>query len=205
MIDILAPYVPEKALMPCFELIQTHGVHLKIVNQRKTRHGDYRLLPSGSHQITVNATENKYRFLITLIHETAHLVAFTEFGRRIKPHGIEWKSVFKHLMLPFLNPEIFPAELLPVLARHFKNPKASSSSDAFLDRALAQYDRTDDAFLFVADLAEGNHFYFGNSRIFERGSVRRKRIECVEVKTGKCYLFQPNARVLATEKNEQHS
>jgi len=27
----------------------------------------------------------------------------------------------------------------------------------------------------------------------------------VEVKTGKRYLFQPNARVLATEKNEQHS
>jgi hypothetical protein len=205
MIDILAPYVPEKALMPCFELIQTHGVHLKIVNQRKTRHGDYRLLPSGSHQITINATENKYRFLITLIHEIAHLVAFTEFGRRIKPHGIEWKSVFKHLMLPFLNPEIFPSELLPVLARHFKSPKASSSSDAFLDRALSRYDRFNDALLFVVDLAEGNHFYFGNSRIFERGSVRRKRIECVEVKTGKRYLFQPNARVLATEKNEQHS
>jgi len=202
MIDILAPYVPEKALMPCFELIQTHGVHLKIVNQRKTRHGDYRLLPSGGHQITVNATENKYRFLITLIHEIAHLVAFTEYGRRIKPHGIEWKSVFKHLMLSFLNPEIFPSELLPALARHFKNPKASSSSDALLDRALAQYDCTDDALLFVADLAEGNHFYFGNSRIFERGSIKRKRIECVEVKTGKCYLFQPNARVLATEKNE---
>ncbi|MGB0790586.1 MAG: SprT-like domain-containing protein [Flavobacteriaceae bacterium] len=202
MIDILAPYVPEKALMPCFELIQTHGVHLKIVNQRKTRHGDYRLLPSGGHQITVNATENKYRFLITLIHEIAHLVAFTEYGRRIKPHGIEWKSVFKHFMLSFLNPEIFPSELLPVLARHFKNPKASSSSDALLDRALAQYDCTDDALLFVADLAEGNHFYFGNSRIFERGSIKRKRIECVEVKTGKCYLFQPNARVLATEKNE---
>ena len=113
----------------------------------------------------------QYRFLITLIHEIAHLVAFTEFGRRIKPHGIEWKSVFKHLMLPFLNPEIFPSELLPVLARHFKSPKASSSSDAFLDRALAQYDCTDDALLFVADLAEGNHFYFGNSRIFERGSI----------------------------------
>jgi SprT protein len=202
MIDLLAPYVPEKALMPCFELIQTHGVHLKIVNQRKTRHGDYRLLPSGGHQITVNATENKYRFLITLIHEIAHLVAFTEFGRSIKTLWIECKSVFKLLMLCFLNPEIFPSELLPVLARHFKNPKASSSSDALLDRALAQYDCTDDALLFVADLVEGNHFYFGNSRIFERGSIKRKRIECVEVKTGKRYLFQPNARVLAIEKNE---
>jgi hypothetical protein len=133
------------------------------------------------------------------------LVAFTEFGRRIKPHGIEWKNIFKHLLLPFLNPEIFTSELLPVLAKHFKNPRASSSSDVILDRALAQYDRCNDALLFVADLAEGHHFYFGNSRIFERGSVRRKRIECVEVKTGKRYLFQPNARVLATEKNEQHS
>ena len=29
----------------------------------------------------------------TVPHEFAHLVAYTKFGRRIKPHGAEWKSV----------------------------------------------------------------------------------------------------------------
>ncbi len=91
---ILSKYVPEGAVGPCLELIRCHKVHLKVVNQRVTRHGDYRILPDGRHRITVNASVNQYRFLITLIHEIAHLVAFEQFGRRIKPHGREWKHSF---------------------------------------------------------------------------------------------------------------
>lgn len=33
----------------------------------------------------------------TVPHETAHLVAFRVFGRRIKPHGGEWQSVMRLL------------------------------------------------------------------------------------------------------------
>ena len=103
------------------------------MNERVTRHGDYRRRKAhGNHQITVNASLNKYRFLITLIHEIAHLMAFEKYGRHIKPHGLEWKKTFQHLMLPFIRPEIFPSQLLPLLARHFKNPKASSSTDAHI-------------------------------------------------------------------------
>lgn len=87
MRGILTKYLPERAVGPCFDLIQQHGVHLKIVNERVTRHGDYRRMPDGRHRITVNASLNKYRFLITLVHEIAHLVAFEKYGRGIKPHG----------------------------------------------------------------------------------------------------------------------
>jgi predicted SprT family Zn-dependent metalloprotease len=45
---------------------------------------------NGKHEITVNSNLNKYKFLITLIHEISHLVAFEKFGRNIKPHGNEW-------------------------------------------------------------------------------------------------------------------
>ena len=112
MSDVLQKYLPERAVAPCFGLIKTHGVNLKIVNHRVTRHGDYRRLPNGLHQITVNASLNKYRFLITLVHEIAHLVAFEKFGRRIKPHGLEWKRTFQHLMIPFIRPEIFPTKIV---------------------------------------------------------------------------------------------
>ncbi|MEC8832566.1 MAG: sprT domain-containing protein, partial [Bacteroidota bacterium] len=81
MNSTLQKYLPEQAVVPCFELIKTHGVHLKIVSHRVTRHGDYRRLPNGLHQVTVNASLNKYRFLITLVHEIAHLVAFETYGR----------------------------------------------------------------------------------------------------------------------------
>ena len=144
MVETLKKYIPERAAPPVFALIKDNGVYLKIVNERVTRHGDYRILPDGQHQITVNVSLNKYRFLITLVHEIAHLVAFQKYGRRIKPHGAEWKQTFQHLMIPFIRPEIFPNELLPYLARHFKNPKASSDTDAHLSVALKNFDAPTD-------------------------------------------------------------
>ena len=195
MQNTLTKYLPERAVPLCFELIKDNGVHLKVVNERVTRHGDYRRLPNGQHQITVNATLNKYRFLITLIHEIAHLVAFEKYGRRIKPHGLEWKRTFQYLMLPLIRPEIFPSKLLPLLASHFRNPKASSSTDARLSLALQQFDEQQLEKTYVFQLPVGSIFRIYNGKLYKKGNKRIKRYECVEVKTGKVYLFQPNAEV----------
>ena len=195
MDDILKKYLPERAVIPCLELIQSTEVHLKIVNERVTRHGDYRRMPDGRHQITVNATLNKYRFLITLVHEIAHLAAFEKYGRRIKPHGKEWKHTFQRLMLPFIRPEVFPPKLLPLLARHFKNPKASSSTDAQLSVALKSFDEQQSDQSYVFELPLGSVFRLYNGKLYKKGNRRVKRYECVEMATGKMYLFQPNAEV----------
>ena len=194
MKNILGKYIPEQAVEPVFELIKNFGVHLKIVDERVTRHGDYRRLPGGGHQITVNTNLNSYRFLITLIHEIAHLVAFVKFGNRIKPHGKEWKYTFQNLMLPFIRPEIFPKQLLPVIANHFKNPKASSDTDAYLSVALKEFDPQNNK-NYIFELPIGRVFRIHNGKVFKRGNKRVKRYECVEVNTGRVYLFQPNAEV----------
>ena len=149
----------------------------------------------GMHQITINATLNKYRFLITLVHEIAHLAAFEKYGRHIKPHGLEWKKTFQYLMLPFIRPEIFPSKLLPVLAKHFKNPKASSDTDAVLSLALKQYDSQHLDKTYVFELPLGSVFRIYNGKLFKKGNKRIKRYECVELSSGKLYLFQPNAEV----------
>ncbi|TDQ28952.1 SprT-like family protein [Zeaxanthinibacter enoshimensis] len=194
MNNTLQRYLPPAAVVPCFDLIRKYEVHLKVVDQRVTRHGDYRRLPGGQHLITVNAGVNKYRFLITLIHEIAHLVAFEKYGRQIKPHGSEWKRTFQLLMVPFIRPEVFPAKLLPLLARHFRNPKASSGTDADLSIALMAYDEPNDK-SFIFELPVGSVFSIYNGKIFKKGNRRVKRYECVEMATGKVYLFQPNAEV----------
>lgn len=194
MKNILEKYIPSHAVDPVFGMIEANHVHLKIVNERKTRHGDYRRMPNGGHQITVNANLNKYRFLITLVHEIAHLMAFETFGRQIKPHGNEWKMTFQKLMLPFIRPEIFPAELLPLIARHFKNPKASSDTDAHLSVALKRFDAENDK-NYIFEVPQGSIFRIYNGKVFKKGVRRIKRYECVEVKTGRVYLFQPNAEV----------
>lgn len=194
MTEILEKYIPKAAVPTAFELIKAHRVHLKIVNERVTRHGDYRKLSSGQHQITVNASLNPYRFFITLIHEIAHLVAFQKFGSRIKPHGKEWKFTFQQLMLPFIRPEVFPPQILPLLALHFKNPKATSDTDARLALALKQYDPPNDK-NYIFEIPLGAQFRLYNGKIFKRGERRVKRYECIEVATGRVYLFNPNAEV----------
>ncbi|OIQ21137.1 MAG: sprT domain-containing protein [Flavobacterium sp. MedPE-SWcel] len=194
MKDIITPYLPEHAIDPVFELIKLYGVNLKIVSERVTRHGDYRRDSRGYHQITVNANLNKYRFLITLVHEIAHLVTFEKYGRNIKPHGQEWKSTFQLLMVPFIRPEIFPNHLLPLLARHFKNPRASSDTDATLSIALKQFDEKSEK-NYIFEIPYGSSFRIHNGKIFRKGAQRVKRFECLEVSTGKVYLFSPNAEV----------
>lgn len=190
----LQEFISPQALPLVLNLLEHEHLSVKIKSERKTRHGDYRRLPNGLHQITVNSNLNTYRFLITLVHEIAHFEAYQTYGRFIKPHGIEWKRTFQHLMLPFLNPDIFPEHLLPLLAKHFKNPKASSDTDAKLALALKQYDE-DNGKTYIFDVPYGAQFKLYNGRVFKMGRQRVKRYECTEVKTGRVYLFNPNAEV----------
>lgn len=194
MNDTLSKYLPEHAVKPAFDLIVANRVHLKIVNERQTRHGDYRKGISGKHEITVNGSLNKYKFLITLIHEIGHLVAFEKYGRNIKPHGNEWKYTFQQLMIPYIRPEIFPNHLLPLLARHFKNPSASSDTDTTLSLALKQFDAANDK-SYVFEIPYGSVFRIQNGKIFKKIAVRTKRFECIEISSGRTYLFNPNAEV----------
>jgi hypothetical protein len=194
MEEILLKYLPERSVSIIFDLIRVNNVNLKIVNERVTKHGDYRRTPDGKHQITINSNLNKYRFLMTLVHEIAHLVAIEKYGRAIKPHGVEWKHTFQQLMLPFINPSVFPNQLLPDIANHFKNPRASSDTDAKLSVLLKQFDsKTDKNYIFEIPL--GSIFRIHNGKVFKKGKRRIKRYECLEVNSGKVYLFQPNAEI----------
>ena len=194
MTDLIAHYIPDRSLSYVQELLKQDGLVVKIKSERKTRHGDYRRLSNGRHQITINSNLNPYRFLITLIHEIAHFEVYNTFGTQIKPHGKEWKQQFQQLMLPMINPEVFPEDILPLIANYFRNPKASTDTDVKLAFGLKQYDPPNDL-SFIFQVPEGSSFRMYNGRVFRKGKKRVKRHEAVELNTGKLYLFNPNAEV----------
>jgi len=103
--------------------------------------------------------------------------------------------LFSALDASFLRPEVFPERLLPVLANHFKNPKASSDTDAVLSIALKQYDHQSSDLSFIYELPNGSIFKTSNGRVFKIRTKRVKRFECEELISKKIYLFQPNAQV----------
>ncbi len=185
-------YIPEEAIPMVQFLIEKHHFTLKIVQQRQTKHGDFRQLPNGRFQITVNNNLNKHQFLLTLIHEIAHHVTYQKFGR-VQPHGKEWKTIFQHLMLPFLQPGIYPVHIAPLLANYLKNPKASTDADVHLSLALKQLNR-DPKKKYVFELSNGSLFQFKQA-IYKRGNKRRTRIECLNTLNNRMYLFNQNAEV----------
>lgn len=193
MNNILHKYIAEKAVPLVLYLIHEHKVNLKIVQQRLTKHGDFRTLPNGKTQITVNNNLNKHQFLLTLIHEIAHHVTFKKFGR-VQPHGKEWKTVFQHLMLPFLQPEIYPNSILPYLANYMKNPKASTDADVNLSLALRE-GMAEPGKSFIFEVPNGSIFQFKNT-LYKRGNKRRTRFECLNLTNKRVYLFNQNVEVL---------
>jgi len=185
-------YIPEQSIDLVEELLNKYQFYLIIKNNRKTKHGDFRPLSNGRMQITINNDLNSYRFLVTLVHEIAHLATFKKH-KRVKPHGIEWKMNFQHLMLPFLKASIFPNDILPILANYLRNPKASTDTDTRLSLALKQYDeKSDKNYIFELPL---HSKFIHNNKVFVKGAKRRVRYKCKELKTKKEYLFHPNAEV----------
>lgn len=192
MKESLDQYLPSESLYLIHELINNHRINIKVVNQRKTKHGDFRKLKNGKFQITINKNLNKHQFLLTLVHEIAHHITFKEFGR-VKPHGIEWKQMFQKLMLPFLHPNIFPDSILPHLAHYLKNPKASTDNDPKLSLALRYY-KPESGKNFIFELPMNSRFVFKNKKYIKK-QKRRTRYECQEIGSGRFYLFNQNAEV----------
>ena len=186
--------MPPEGLEYCVSLWRAYPFAFKIRNKRLSKLGDYRYDPRDrSHTITVNTDLNPYQFLITYVHEVAHR-AVHEPRSRQKPHGPHWKAKFRELMLPLLNPSVFPDDVLRVLARHMRNPKASTAGDPALVRVLAQYDPEGAQALTLADIDFGEEFTF-RKRGFRKLEKKRTRAVCLDLSNRKRYLIPEMAEV----------
>lgn len=203
--EILKKYLPEQSVETIAEWIVRYDFKLKIKKERSTRLGDYTAPHGGlNHTITINHNLNKYAFLITLVHEVAHLVTYNQFKNSVNPHGREWKQNFQVLMQPFLNLDIFPLEVFAALRKYIRNPAASSCSDVQLLRTLKLHDKDTDT-VFLEYLPINAMFLYNGSRVFQKGEKIRKRFKCREINTGAIYLFNPLAEVELFEDSNARS
>ena len=195
----LRSYLPDGCIDDVLQFLHEHQVHLTITRKRQSILGDYRHATAGQAQlITVNVNTNPSAFLITLLHELAHLFTHEQFGRKAMAHGQEWKNEFSKLLARFLLKKVFPPDIEKALLRSIHNPAASSCGDERLLRVLHGYDPKKEGACLVENVPEGSSFTIPGGRVFRKGEKIRKRYKCTEIKTGKLYLFSAVYEVVLT-------
>ena len=207
---ILRKYIPEQAVGIIADWIYHYNFKLKVKKARSSKEGDYRPPHEGkNHTITVNHDLNKYSFLVTLIHEVAHLVTWEKYKGQVNPHGAEWKEEYSRLLDHFLSTDkqlteeekLFPHEISAALHRHRARPSASSCSDLHLARVLKKFD-ADSGTLMLEGIAAGASFRLVSSRskhskeIFIKGEKRRTRYQCFHAHTKRQYLIHALCKVV---------
>ncbi len=193
---IIRKYIPENSIEYCIELWDRYRFSFKVSRERKSKLGDYRFNKQKKiHVITVNGNLNPYGFLITYIHEVAHLAHFEIEGINYPPHGNHWKRIFRELMTPVMIPEIFPDDLLLHLKRHMINPKASSFSDQQLAKVIQLYNGGGPIKeQFLEEIEPGEMFRL-NGKTYEKIEKRRTRSLCKDIRSGKRYLISEMASI----------
>ena len=191
-IHALASYLPEGSFENVVNFLHQYRVHLTVTRERKSVLVDYRNAVHGkNHRITVNGNLNKYAFLITLLHELAHLLTFEQYGHRVNAHGREWKKMYGKLLADFVLRKIFPPDIEHELRSSLANPAASSCAEEALMRVLRKYDERKNGVCFLEDLPHGSFFKIKDGRVFQKGEKLRKRFKCNEKHTNTVYLFSP--------------
>lgn len=191
-VNQLEQFLPPGTGEAVLQYLHTYKVHLTIARERKSILGDYRhRTHQQNHRISVNGNLNPYAFLITTLHEIAHLVVFEKYQHRVQAHGKEWQQIFSHLLARFLQRKLFPPDIEAELHRILGSPAASSCAEDGLIRILRRYDTQTNGRKLVEELEDKALFKLEDGRVFQRGAKQRKRYMCVEVKTGRAYLFSP--------------
>ena len=189
--ELLLKYLPINSVDQVMNWIIENNVHLKIAKKRSSKFGDYRPpIKNPYHRISINHDQNPYAFLVTFVHELAHLVVWVKHKNKVSPHGSEWKSEFRNLMEIILHKDIFPDDIREVLLVSIINSKASSSSDLKLIRVLKKYDNKPSG-TYLEDIPEDAIFQIENGRTFKKGIKRRTRYLCSSVQNNRQYLFHP--------------
>ena len=186
----LIPFLPPNTFEEVAQYFQDHTIHLTLTRERKSVLGDYRRPGKDApfHRISINATLNAYSFLITLLHELAHMLVYLQYKDGVMPHGAEWKLQFQKMLIPYIGKNFFPKDIENALIKYLNNPKASTCTDTNLYKALYKYNNKE-GWTLIESLKVGDTFIIDDGRKYTLLEKRRTRYRCEESATGRMYLF----------------
>lgn len=191
---ILLDHIPPASHSYVESLLYQYSFVFKLKNKRSTKLGDFRNDKTNrQYIISVNRDLNPYQFLITFLHELAHLVIADSDYKVRKAHGVEWKDAFRSLVQPILREDIIPQPLNRALIRHMKNPKASAGSDPQLWSAFKSLDSNPNV-LILDNLPDGKEFIFRKKK-FRKVKKRRTRVLSMDLNSKRLYLIPAIAEV----------
>lgn len=191
---VLGKYLPDSYVEYVVDLLVTYPVQFRIAKPRKTKLGDFRAEREGLHKITVNGDLNPYSFLITTVHEFAHLVTYNQYGGRVKPHGREWQLTYTKLLYPVVQAGHLPEDIANAVERSLINVKASSCTDQKLYRVLLEYDPPKEGLSRLEELEKDTVFEL-NGKAYRKGNLRRTRYVCTNTTNKRQYLISALAHV----------
>ena len=200
---ILADYLPAKAVEPIYDYIKRNRVLFNIKDKRSSKLGDYRMPGPGhlNHQISINYDLSPHMFLLVTLHEMAHLNTFLKYGRRVQPHGHEWQTEYRALMVEYVGAGCFPQESVPYFAKYLKQIPLSRTAGNALERFLHEYDCPEEALstVRVRDLKVGDCFVLKErpGMMFRNEGRQRTRYRCTELETGRTYSISADAEVIS--------
>jgi len=174
-------------------------VPVVLARTRRSKHGDFRVSSRGRPAcITINHDLHPVEFLITLTHEIAHYRNWMKYGRRVSPHGPEWRNEFREMLVEVLKTGILEKEIAAEIVQHyFRRTLIGSGSSEVLNRLLGKTVENTGA-LYVADLSEGARFTLRSGKTFIKGKKLRKRYQCRDTVSSRIYSVHPMAEVKET-------
>jgi SprT protein len=174
-------------------LIVDLNVLIKFVAPRKTKFGDFRAYSSDKLIITVNNNLNTYHASLTFFHELAHAICHIKYGRKINPHGSEWKRTYAAYVLRLLDEGFFPMAYQKAITAHAMNVKSSTCYDKQLMQ-LWTPNVDSDEHVSITSLTLGEQFTY-NKHVYVLGQKRRTRYLCYRLPLRKPFTFSESAMV----------
>jgi len=177
--------------------LDKHPVKIRLSKARQTKLGDFRPphkeLPA---RISINIDLHPVEFLITLAHELAHAEIWQLNGRRVKPHGKEWKNAFREKLKQIIDTGILEEKFeIAIQACYFRSNKLATSSCPDL-RLLFDDEKHGSKVIRLDDIPRGSKFVTTNGKTFIKGNKLRTRYKCREAKTFRIYTVHSMTEIV---------